>query len=104
MATNVWATTTPVVVNGSVNPNQRSRCWPSNPRRPRAENKATPATTGGNTIDSVHKARTRPRPGNATRSSNHASGTPNTNAATVAHNEHHNDNRNAVSALSDVSV
>ena len=28
MATKVWATTTPAVVNGSVNPNHWSRYWP----------------------------------------------------------------------------
>ena len=36
MATNVWATITPAVVNGSVKPNQRSRYWPTSPRRPSA--------------------------------------------------------------------
>ncbi len=36
MATNVWATTTPAVVNGKVMPNQRSRYWPTRPRRPSA--------------------------------------------------------------------
>ena len=78
MATNVWATTTPVVVNGSVKPNQRSRYWPRRPRRPSEKNRATPPTTGGSTIDSVHSARTSPRPGNDTRASSQASGTPNT--------------------------
>ena len=31
-----WATITPSVVNGSVKPNQRSRYWPTSPRRPSA--------------------------------------------------------------------
>ena len=78
IATNVWASTTPAVVNGRRMPNQRSRYWPTSPRRPRAKNSATPPTTGGSTIDSVHRARTTPRPGKSTRASSQASGTPNT--------------------------
>ena len=77
IATNVWATTTPHVVNGRRKSNQRSRYWPNRPRRPNEKNRATPPTTGGSTIDSVHSARTTPRPGKPTRASSQASGTPN---------------------------
>ena len=46
-ATNIWAKTTAVVVNGMVNP-MDSRPDPINPLRPKAISIATPATTGGN--------------------------------------------------------
>ena len=52
----------------------------------------------------MHSARTIARPGNSTRASSQASGTPNTIAATVAHSEHHSDRRSAVSALSEVRI
>ena len=67
------------------------------PRRPSAKNKATPPTTGGNTIDSVQSARTMLRPRNFTRASSHARGTPNTTESAVAHNEQISDNLSAVS-------
>ncbi len=50
-------------MNGRRKSNQRSRYWPNRPRRPKEKNSATPPTTGGSTIDSVHSARTTPRPG-----------------------------------------
>ena len=102
IATKVCATTTPAVVNGSVMPNQSSRYWPTSPRRPSAKNSATPPTTGGSTIDSGHSARTAPRPGNSTRASSQASGTPNTIDSAVAHSEVTSDSRSAVSAVSSV--
>ena len=95
IATNVWATTTPAIVNGKRMSNQRSRYWPTRPRRPSAKNSATPPTTGGNTIDSVHSARTAPRPGNETRASSHASGTPNNADSPAAHSDETSDRRNA---------
>ena len=61
-----------------------------------------PPTTGGSTIDSVHSARTAPRPGNDTRASTQASGTPNSTDSAVAHSEQISDRRSAVSALSSV--
>src|SRR5215207_4733072 len=96
IATNVCATTTPGVVNGSVSPNQRSRYWPNNPRLPNEKKSATPATTGGSTMDSVHSARTMPRPGNRSRASTQASGTPNATESAAAHSEHCTDSRSAV--------
>src|SRR5688500_10053585 len=95
MATNVCASTTPDVVNGRRTPNHSSRYWPNRPRRPNEKNNATPATTGGSTIDSVHSARTAPRPGNGTVASNQASGTPNTSASTVAVSEVRSESHNA---------
>ena len=96
IATNVWARTTPLVENGSVTPNHRSRYWPNNPRRPNEKNSATPPTTGGSTIDKVHRARTAARPGKSTLASNHANGTPNTSDNAVAHSEHWIESTNAV--------
>ena len=72
------------------------------PRRPSAKNRATPPTTGGSTIDSVHSARTAARPGNCTRASSHASGTPNRIENPVAHSEHTIDSRSAVRVVSSV--
>lgn len=69
------------------------------PRRPSEKNNATPPTTGGNTIESMHNARTTARPGNSTRASNHARGTPNTIEIKVAQSEQINDKRSAMSAL-----
>ena len=100
MDTNVWATTTPVVVNGRVRSNQRYNHWPTMPRRPSAKNSATPPTTGGSTIDRVVRARTTERPGNSTRASSQANGTPNTTEMAVAHSEQVMDRRSAVSASS----
>ena len=88
MATNVCATITPAVVNGSVMPNHRSRYWPTQPApaRARRTGRRRP-TTGGSTIDSVQSARTSPRPGNEMRASSQASGTPKSIDSAVAHSE-----------------
>src|SRR5664279_1100552 len=56
IATNVSATTTPAVVNGSVIPNQESRNRPTIPLRPSTSSSATPPTTGGSTSGSVTSA------------------------------------------------
>ena len=48
---------------------------------------AVPPTTGGSTIDSVHNARTSPRPGSDERARTQASGTPNTSDTSVDHDE-----------------
>ncbi len=95
MATNVWATTTPFVVNGSRKSNHWSRYWPNSPRLPKEKNRATPPTTGGRTIDNVARARTRPRPGKPTRASSQASGTPKRIEKAVAHSEHSMDSHSA---------
>src|SRR5947208_8461978 len=87
---------TPRVVNGSVKPNQRSRYWPNRPRRPYEKNNATPPTTGGSTIDSVHNARTTPRPQNRTLASSHASGTPKNTDNAAADSEHLIESHSAV--------
>ena len=49
-------------------------------------------------------ARTTPRPGKSTRASSHASGTPNTNANTVAAKEHLIDSHKAVRTASSAST
>ncbi len=84
IATNASAITTPAVVNGRVIPNQSSRDFPTMPLRPRAISRATPPTTGGRTRGRVTRARTSPRPGNSTRASSQASGTPMTRLTAVA--------------------
>ena len=48
--TNEAANTAPAVVNGSVTPNQLSKCSPIKPFLPRAKSKAVPPATGGRTI------------------------------------------------------
>src|SRR3954454_3734499 len=87
---------TPLVVNGKRKSNHLSRYCPNKPRRPNEKNRETPATTGGSTIDSVHRARTALRPGNLTVASNHASGTPKNRASAVAAREHLIDSHSAV--------
>ena len=95
IATNTCATTTAGVENGSDTPNHRSSHSPISPRRPIARKSATPATTGGNTIDRVQIARTRPRPGSRLRASSQASGTPSSTETAVATSEVASDNHNA---------
>ena len=56
-ATNIWARITAAVVNGRVMP-RSSRGGPKKPRRPKAINMATPATTGGITNGSSTNAST----------------------------------------------
>src|SRR5439155_3613803 len=94
---------TAAVVKGRRISNQRSSHWPTRPRRPSAKKSATPPTTGGSTIDSVHNARTAPRPTNVTRASSHASGTPKRIDNAVDHNEHVIDSFSASSASDDFS-
>ena len=65
--TKVSAITTPAVVKGSVIPKPLSNSIPRRPRRPKARRRAMPPTTGGRTMGSVVKARSRFRPGNSTR-------------------------------------
>ncbi len=76
IATNVAASTAPEVWKGSVIPNVSSSHGPSRPRRPNASSSATPPTVGGSTIGSSTSERTNALPGNGTRASSHASGTP----------------------------
>jgi len=57
------------------------------PRRPRAYKRATPPTTGGNTIDNVQSARTNELPRNSTRAKTQAKGTPNTTDRSVESRE-----------------
>src|SRR5690606_26377092 len=57
IATNDWASTTAVVVNGTVIPNVLSSQPPTIPRRPSTSSSATPPTTGGSTIGTVTSAR-----------------------------------------------
>src|SRR6266511_5061232 len=96
-ATNASASTAPAVVNGSVTPNARSSHMPASPRRPNASSSATPPTTQGSTMGSVVSARTRSRPGKATRASRNASGSPSSSDSAAAPSEHSSDSRNAVS-------
>ncbi len=53
---------------------------PTRPRRPKTSSSATPPTTGGSTSGTVTSARTSRRPGNSTRASSQASGTPSSQA------------------------
>ena len=57
--------------------NQRSRYWPTSPRRPNENNSATPPTTGGSTIGRIANARTIALPAELDRASSHAIGRPN---------------------------
>ena len=78
MATNVSASIAPSVVKGRVTPKRLSSHCPAMPLRPNASRRATPPTTGGSTMGSSTSARTTLLPGNGTRASSQASGTPNT--------------------------
>src|SRR3984893_4985529 len=69
---------------------------PSTPRRPKANSKATPPTTGGRTIGSTVTARNTARPGKLRRANVQASGTPKTRAMAVAENEASRERRSAV--------
>src|SRR6266516_7149057 len=95
-ATNASAMIAPGVVNGRVMPKRRSSHWPTSPRRPKASSSATPPTTGGSTIGRVTSARTKFRPGNGTRASSQASGTPTSVEAATAPTEQTSDSRSAV--------
>ena len=95
MATNVSASTTPAVVNGSRTSNHWSSHWPARPRRPRASRSATPPTTGGSTMGSRTSARTTLRPGNSMRASSQASGTPSTIERPWPQSEHTSESRSA---------
>src|SRR5580700_231344 len=87
MATNDSATITPGVVNGSEKPTALYSGSPTRPRRPYASSSAMPPTTGGSTIGSVVKPRTRALPRNCTRASSQASGKPKTSASAVVASE-----------------
>src|SRR6266700_933429 len=63
------------VVNGIVIPSG-SRYRPTRPKRPKVSSKATPATTGGNTIGKVTNVSNRLRPRNCMRASTNATGKP----------------------------
>src|SRR6266511_2821749 len=95
-ATNASASTAPAVVNGRVTPSARSSHIPASPRLPNASSSATPPTTGGSTMGSVVSARTRFRPGKATRASRNASGSPSSSDTATAPSEHTSDSRSAV--------
>src|SRR6266545_957013 len=97
IATNASATTTPVVVNGTVIPNVPLSHAPSRPLRPNTSSSATPPTTGGSTSGTVTRARTRRRPRNSTRASSQASGTPRARHTSVARVAVSSDRRSAVS-------
>ena len=84
METNTWASTTPQVVNGKLNPVSSSSGSPITPVRPNAVRSATPATTGGSTSGTVTSARTAPRPRKSTRASSQASGRPSTRQTSIA--------------------
>lgn len=103
MATNVCASTTAVVLNGTVIPNVSSSQAPTSPRRPKTSSSATPPTTGGSTSGTVTRARTNRRPGNGTRASSQARGTPRTRQSRVARVAVCTDSRNAVSTPGSVS-
>lgn len=103
IATNASASTTPVVVNGRVTPKVASSQPPSGPRRPKTSSSATPPTTGGSTSGTVTSARTSRRPGNSTRASNQARGTPRARQSSVARVAHWTESRSAVSTPGAVS-
>ena len=101
IATNVWAITTAAVLNGSWTPNQLSSQRPNRPRRPNEKKSATPATTGGITMLSVHRARTARRPGKWTLARSQARGTPNTSDRIAAITEVFSDSHSAWRVPSD---
>ena len=63
IATNVSASTTAAVVNGSVIAEPGRASWPTIPLRPNTSSSATPPTTGGSTSGSVTSARSSRMPG-----------------------------------------
>jgi hypothetical protein len=65
-------------------PNQSSKAPPIGLRRPKANNSATPPTTGGKTIGKTQSARRNKRPLNRRLANSHASGVPKISARTVA--------------------
>ena len=100
MATNVWATITPAVVNGSVMPNHWSRYWPT---QAAAAERVEQRDAGDDRRQHHRQRAQRPhepaagerRPGPAARPAARRTAA----RATVAHSEHHIDSRSAVSAL-----
>ncbi len=95
IATNVAATTAPEVWKGSVIPKVSSSHGPSSPRRPNASSSATPPTVGGSTMGSSTRERTNALPGNGTRASSQASGTPSSSESPSAHRETSSESRSA---------
>ena len=70
---------------------------------PKTSSSATPPTTGGSTSGTVTRARTSRRPGNSTRASTQASGTPSSRHSAVARVAVCSDSRSAVSTPGSVS-
>jgi len=103
MATNVFARITPHVENGKTNPVALASGSPTAPRRPKANSRAAPPTTGGSTSGKVTTARSSDRPRNSTRLSVQASGTPSTAAHRAAATDVISDNRSASTTTSSVS-
>src|SRR5690606_16601097 len=103
IATNASAMITAAVVNGSVIPKPASSHCPTSPRRPSTSSSATPPTTGGSTSGTVTSARTSRRPGNSTRASSQASGTPNSRQKAVATVADTSDSRSASSTCGSAS-
>ena len=105
MATKVCASTTPAVREGQADVEPLVEVLPDHaPARPSAANSATPATTGGSTIDSVLRARSAERPGRVLRARTHARGTPKRSESSVAHPDVHNDRRRVVSVSGAVRI
>ena len=77
MATNVWATITPAGRERQAEAEPVVEVLAEQAAAPEARRTGRRRRRpGGSTIDSVHRARTKPRPGNPTRASSQASGTP----------------------------
>ncbi|CAI4166363.1 hypothetical protein CCOS2040_14690 [Streptomyces albidoflavus] len=95
IATKAAATTAPAVWNGRVSPKVDSSHGPSTPRRPKASSRATPPTVGGSTMGSSTSERTSALPGNGTRASSQASGTPISSESSSAQPETTSDSRSA---------
>ena len=81
-ATNIWAKTTAVVVNGMVTP-RFSNSGPISPLRPKVINMATPATTGGRTSGNSTRPSTALAQRQLLRANTYAKGVPRTTTTAI---------------------